>query len=110
MPAIMREVTVATLTTNPNLFQGSTFELMRNNVFVSIGVTAAATGTFITIVSGSDIVLEESPPPVLARYPVIPDEMYFSDVATLADRLVVSARNPTGGGVIHRALAQITNL
>lgn len=106
----MREVSVGIGATDPNLFQGSTFELMRNNVFVSIGVTAAATGSFITIVSGSDIVLEESPPPVLTRYPVIPDEMYFSDVATLADRLVVSARNPTAGAIIHRALAQITNL
>ena len=110
MPVILREVSVAAGATDPNLLTGSTFEFMRNNVFLSIGVTAAATGTFVTIVSGSDIVVEESPPPVLTRYPVIPDEMYFNDVATLADRLVVSARNPTGGAVIHRALVQLTNL
>ena len=110
MPVIMRETSVAAGATDPNLLTGSTFEFMRNNVFLSIGVTAAATGTFVTIISGSDIVVEESPPPVLTRYPVIPDEMYFNDVATLADRLVVSARNPTGGAVIHRSLVQVTNL
>lgn len=110
MPVIAREVSVAAGATNPNLLTGSTFEFMRGNVFISIGVTAAATGTFVTIVSGADIVLEESAPPVLTRYPVIPDEMYFNDVATLADRLVISARNPTGGAVIHRALVQLTNL
>ena len=110
MPVIMREVSVAAGATNPNVLTGSTFEFMRGNVYLSIGVTAAATGTFVTILSGSDIVLEESAPNVLTRYPVIPDEMYFNDVATLADRLVISVRNPTGGAVIHRAVVQITQL
>ena len=110
MPVIMREVSVAAGASNPNLLTGSTFEFMRGNVYLSIGITAAATGTFITIISGSDIVLEESAPNVLTRYPVIPDEMYFNDVATLADRLVISARNPTGGAVIHRLIVQVTNL
>lgn len=110
MPVIMRETSVAAGATDPNLLTGSTFEFMRNNVFLSIGIAAAATGTFVTIISGSDIVVEESPPPVLTRYPVIPDEMYFNDVATLADRLVISARNPTGGAVVHRSLVQVTNL
>ena len=110
MPVIMREVSVGIGATDPNLIAGSTFELMRGNVFLSIGVTAAAAGTFITIYSGSDLILEESPPNVLTRYPIIPDEMYFSDFATVVDRLVISARNPTAGAVIHRVLVQITNL
>lgn len=110
MPVIMREISVGAGVTDPNLLTGSTFEFMRGNVYLSIGVTAAATGTFVTIISGSDIILEDSAPPVLTRYPVIPDEMYFNDVATLADRLVISVRNPTGGAVVHRATVQITNL
>lgn len=110
MPVIMREVSVGIGATDPNLLAGSTFEFMRGNVYLSVGVTAAATGSFVTIISGSDIVVEESAPPVLTRYPVIPDEMYFNDVATLADRLVISARNPTGGAIIHRCVVQITNL
>jgi len=110
MPVIMREVSVAAGATNPNLLTGSTFEFMRGNVYLSVGITAAATGTFITVISGADIIVEESAPNVLTRYPVIPDEMYFNDVATLADRLVISARNPTGGAVIHRVIVQLTNL
>jgi len=110
MPVIQREVTVATLTTDPNLLTGSVFEFARGNILVSMGVTAAAAGTFVTLNSGSDVVAEEFPPAVLTRFPIIPDEMYYSDVATFGDRLVISARNPTGGGVIHRALVQITNL
>lgn len=110
MPLIMREVSVAAGALDPNLLTGSTFELQRGNVFLSIGVTAAVLGSFVTILSGSDIVLEESPPFVSATFPIIPDQMYANDVATLADRLVISARNPTAGAIVHRPLVQVTNL
>jgi hypothetical protein len=110
MPVIMRETSVGAGATEPNLLTGSAFEFMRGNVYLSAGVTAAATGSSVTITSGADIIVEDSAPPVLTRYPIIPDEMYFNDVATLADRLVITARNPTGGAIVHRALVQLTNL
>lgn len=110
MPVMQREVSVAAGATDPNLFTGSVFEFARGNILVSAGVTAAATGTFVTINSGSDVVLEESPPVVATRFPIIPDEMYYTDVAAVGDRLIAAARNPTAGAIIHRALAQITNL
>lgn len=110
MPVVLREVSVAAGASNPNLLTGSPYELARGNVLFSMGVTAAAAGTFCQIISGSDLVAEEFAPPVLTRYPIIPDEMYFSDFATLADRLTISARNPTGGAVIHRAAVQITGV
>lgn len=113
MPLIMREVSVGAGATDPNLLAGSTFEFVRGNVFISAGCVAAATGTFIQFLSGADIVLEESPPFVIAAagsFPIIPDHMYFNDVATIADRIVMSARNPTGGAVVHRPLLQLTNL
>lgn len=110
MPVIQRETSLGAGLSNANLLSGSTFEFMRGNVYISIGVTASATGTFITIVSGADIVVEESPPYVATVFPIIPDQMFYNDVATLADRLVISARNPTGGAVTLRCLVQITNL
>jgi hypothetical protein len=56
-------------------------------------------------------VLEESPVFVSAAdWPIIPDQMFFNDVATIADRLVLAARNPTGGNLTFRPLVQITNL
>lgn len=110
MPVIMREVSVAAGGTNENLLSGSAFEFLRGNSLVSIGVTAAATGTFATIQSGADIVAEEFAPPVLTRYPIIPDEMYFSDVGVGGDRLVVRVRNPTAGAVIHRVACQVSQI
>lgn len=108
MPVIFREVSVAAGGLNENIFSGSAFEFARQNQVVSMGVSAAATGTFCTFQSGGDIVAEEFAPPVLTRYPVIPDEMYFNDVQSVGDRNVLRVRNPTGGAVVHRAILQIS--
>ena len=110
MPVIMREVTVGAGAVNENILSGSAFEFARQNSLVSIGVAQSVTGTFATINSGADVVAEEFAPPILTRYPIIPDEMYFSDVAAAGDRLVVRVRNPTGGGIVIRVTCQVSPL
>lgn len=110
MPVIQKEISVGVGETVENALAGSAFEFLRQNAIVSIGVTAAATGTFVTVQSGADIVLEESPTRVLTTFPVIPDDMYYNDVGVQGDRLVVRLRNPTAGAIIMRVLVQVTNL
>lgn len=110
MPVIQKEISVAAGATVENALSGSAFEFLRSNAIVSLGITAAATGTFCTIQSGADIVLEESPTQVKTAFPVIPDDMYYNDVGVQGDRLVVRFRNPTGGAVIMRVIAQLTAL
>lgn len=108
MPVIMKETAVAAGATNDNVVSGSAFEFARSRQIVSIGVTASAAGGFITIQSGADVVLEESAPYVATVYPVIPDQMFFTDVMEPGDRLVIKARNPTAGALTFRTLVQIT--
>lgn len=110
MPAIQTEVSLGAGASNPNLFNGSAFEYARGRQLLSLGVTAAATGSFITIQSGADIILEESPPYVATLFPVVPDQMFYNDIMEPFDRLRVQARNPTGGAIIHRSLALLTPL
>lgn len=110
MPSIVREVSIAAGGQNDNLFSGSAYEFANRNRVASIGVTAAATGTFATLQSGADIVAEEFAPAVKTVMPVIPDDFYFNDVMQIGDRLVLRIRNPTGGAVIHRAIANLTDL
>ena len=110
MPVIQKEISVGVGATVENALSGSAFEFLRRNAVVSIGVTAAATGTFVTIQSGSDIVLEESPPFVLTNFPSIPDQMYYNDVGRAGDRLIVKLRNPTAGAIIMRVVVQVTDL
>lgn len=110
MPVIMRETSVAAGAVNENLLAGSAFEFARANSLVSIGINQSATGGFATIQSGGDVIAEEFMAPIATVYPVIPDGMYFSDVAAAGDRLVVRFRNPTGGALTVRLVCQVTPL
>lgn len=110
MPSIIRQVSVAANSVDPNLFNGSTFEYARQRSVLSFGVTQAATGNFSTLNVGSDVVVEEFEAPILTRYPIIPDEFYAQDVAEQGDRIVLAIRNSTGAAVINRAIVIITGV
>jgi hypothetical protein len=110
MPAIQTEVTVAANATNPNIFNGSAFEYSRGRQLLSLGVTAAATGTQVTITSGADVILEESATYIKTQFPIVPDEMFYNDIMEMFDRLRVQVRNTTGAGIIARAIALLTPL
>lgn len=107
-PMIMVETSIGAGVTNPNLYTGSAFEFARQRGVVSQGITAAATGSFANMQVGGRVLVEEFAPPVLTRYPIIPDEMYFTDVAEAGDRLVTRVQNPTGGAIVHRAVLQVS--
>lgn len=107
MPTIQRETSVAAGATNSNLFAGSAFEYPERNAAVSLGITAAATGTFVTVQAGGEVVLEESPPTVSGVMPVIPDDFSLNFAIAQGRRLILAVRNPTAGAVVHRAIAQL---
>lgn len=108
MPMIMVESSVAAGVTVNNLVSGSAFEFARVQSVVSVGMVQSATGGFGTIQAGSDIVAEEFSVPILTTYPIIPDNMYFTDVMQAGDRLVLRYRNPTAGALTARAVVQMT--
>ena len=110
MAVIQKEVSVAENSAVENLLSGSAFEFLRGNAVVSIGVTAAATGIVVNIQSGADIVLEESAAYIKTQFPIIPDEMFYTDVGVTGDRLVVRVRNTTGGAIVVRCIVQVTLL
>jgi len=110
MPVIQKEVSIAATSANDNILAGSSFEFLRSNSVVSIGIVGSATGLVANIQSGSDIVLEESPLAVKTTMPSIPDDMYYNDVGVAGDRLVIRVRNTTGGALTARAVVQITQI
>jgi hypothetical protein len=107
---MQKEVSIGANAVNENILSGSAFEFARANSLMVAGVTAAATGTFVTIQTGADIVLEESPAKVSTAFPIIPDEFYYADVAAAGDRLVIRVRNSTGGAIIVKCIVQLTNV
>ena len=110
MSVIQKEISVGIGLTVENALAGSAFEFLSSNSVVSIGVTAAATGAFVTIQSGPNIILEESPSYVQTTFPRIPDEMVYNEVGRQGDRLVVRLRNPTAGAIIMRVVVQVTRV
>jgi len=104
---IQKETIVAAGAVNDNLFSGSAFEYVRSPGVVSIGVCASATGGFVTIQAGPTLILEESPPTVKTTMPVVPDDFLYQAAVVPGDRLVLRARNPTGGALTFRAVAQV---
>jgi len=107
MPSIMAFVNLTTLTNNPNLYTGSAFEFARRRGIVSMGVTQSVIGGYALFNAGADVIVEEFEPPVLDRYPIIPDEMYFSDVVEAGDRLKLAIRNPSAGTIGFRSALQL---
>jgi len=108
MPAFLAETVVANATTNQNLLAGSAFEFARGPGIMSAGIGASATGLVVNIQSGVDIVAEAFACPILARYPIVPDEMYFTQGLRGGERIVVRAQNTTAGNLTSRLVAQFS--
>lgn len=107
MPVIQIETPVAAGAVNNNLVSGSAYEFARRRQVVSIGLVQSATGGFATIQAGADVIAEEFSPAIKTSFPIIPDEMYYTDVMEPGDRLVLRYRNPTAGAITVRAIVQI---
>jgi hypothetical protein len=107
---IQKETSVAAGGSNDNFLSGSAFEYLRAPAVVSIGVLASLTGAFYTVQIGPSILLEESPPAVGTAMPKVPDDFTLTGAGAPGDRLVVRGRNPTGGAIIFRVIAQITDV
>lgn len=122
MPVILNSVTIATATVNNNLVAGSAFEFARVQSVYSIGIFASLPSAFCTLQGGSDIIAEEFPVPIsgtaannpsgaamttTSQWPVIPDEMYFTDVLNPGDRLVIRVRNANAASNVLSFVVQI---
>lgn len=122
MPVILNAVTVAATSVNNNLVTGSAFEFARVQSVYSIGIFASLPSAFCTLQGGSDIIAEEFPVPIsgtaannpsgaamttTSQWPVIPDEMYFTDVLNPGDRLVMRLRNANAAANIIAFVVQI---
>jgi hypothetical protein len=110
LSVIQNQLLIAAAGSNNNLLAGSAFEFARERQLISIGVTASVAGGFIGLTVGADLVLEDTPPFVSAAYPIIPDHMFYNDVAMPGDRIVLRARNPSGAGITFSWLVQISQV
>jgi hypothetical protein len=105
---ILKSPSIAAGATNDNLISGSAFEFARGRGVVSIGICGAAAGLICNLQAGADIVAESFELPILARYPIVPDEFYFTDVVEVGDRIVERVQNTTAGALVARSITQLS--
>jgi len=89
------------------VLSGSAFEFAKGPSLISMALAAAATGLQVTVQSGGQSIVEESPPLVKTTGISTEDDMYYNFGAITGDRLVVRARNTTGAAINLTSLVQI---
>lgn len=97
--ATMQGVTsIAAGGSNSNVLAGLVDEFIKRPSRVRFYVVGDAAGELrATIVSGSDVLMQESPISRAARVPLVPDDLTVEDIAMPGERLTLAARN-TGAG------------
>ena len=98
MPTVQGSTSTAAGATTLNVLAGSIYEYLPYNAQLEFGLVAEAAGeSRVTVNSGSDTILEESPVSRANRVPIYPDDYPLIDVALAGERIVVRHRN-TGVG------------
>jgi hypothetical protein len=108
MPVIQRNPSIGAATRNSNILSGSAFEIAAQRAVVSMGIMQQTGGMTASFSAGADIIVEEFSPTIGSNYPIIPDEMYYTDVVEVLDRLVIPVANPTAGALTVWCVVQLT--
>lgn len=111
MPSILVQTTDAASGATVNPLQGSQYEYLPFNAYVEFAVYADAGDTWtLSVFSGSDVLMQNAPMPILATAtPIIyPDHFFLNDTALAGERLGVQAVNGTGAVASFRTLVRIT--
>jgi hypothetical protein len=110
MPVIsVRTALGASSTATP--LSGSQYEYLPFDAFVEFGIVADAVGVLATVISGSDVLMEEGPVilgsaiNVMPRYP---DDYLLNDDAVAGDRLSVRLRDTSAAARVVLTVCKIT--
>lgn len=111
MPSILKQTTGAAAGATIYPIQGNQYEYLPFDAYLEFAIYADTGDTWtVSVFSGSDILMQSSPMPILATAtPILyPDHYYLKDVAAAGERIGVEAVNGTGGVADFRCLVQIT--
>lgn len=100
MSCIYQSDSIAANTLNANIVSGNRFEFLDRDAYVSAGFSMSAAGLEVDVSLSARVIASRLVPVVKATSPVKPDDFIVSMAPGLAgDRLVIAARNTTGGAL-----------
>lgn len=109
MPVIQGTTSVAAGASNSNVLSGSVYEYLPYNALIEIGlVDDTQQEQRVSVLSGSDVLMEESPVSNGARMPLYPEDYVISDYAAAGDRIVIRTRNTGAAARVLRWAVKIS--
>lgn len=96
----MSKVTsVAANTTTANLLAGDKDEFLEEASVVNLAAVASAVGLRVTLIVGSEVVVDDMELAVGTTLPKMPEDMIAQAGAFPGDRITLRLRNTTGGAL-----------
>lgn len=99
MPTMQDSVSVAANSVSTNVLAGQLYEFVPNGTLVTLACTGSATGLRTTLIANIPV-LNDQAISLQNRFPIIPDDIIFSG-RVRSCRLVLTARNATGGALTY---------
>lgn len=93
-----------------NRLAGTLYEFMPVDAFVEFGLVAAAAGLNATVITGTDVLQNDSAISSANRFPVYPDDFTLNDAVAAGERMVLTFRNTTGAAILVTWSVKITPL
>lgn len=91
-----------------NILTGSIYEFLGEDSLVEFGLAASVVGLNATVISGTDVLMDDQEVSASNRFPVYPDDFTLNDIAGEGERLKVGWRNTTAAAITGFAAVKIT--
>lgn len=97
---IQTQVSIAANSVNDNVIAGNQFEFAPMRAIVEFGLVAAATGLELNVLIGARSIVTRMLPSTANRLPIYPDDYTLRAGVMPGERIIIQARNTTGGAVV----------
>lgn len=97
MPTMQDSVSVTANSVSSNVLSGQLYEFVNPGTPVTVSVTGSATGLRTTFICGVPLINDQAIN-LQNRFPLVPDDIIHQG-AVPGGRMVLSARNTTGGAL-----------
>lgn len=107
---IQTSTSIGANATNDNVLSGNQFEFSPITGVAEFGLNQSATGLELDVLIGSESVVTRMVPLIKTTAPIYPDDFTLRAGVMRGDRIVIRARNSTGGALTLLTTVRFTRL
>jgi len=110
MQVITVRQSIAANSLSLNLIAGQANEFLAGPSVVNLFAVAAVIGLRVIYQIGNEVFAQDQEVAAKAGFPVRPDDFFVNGVGGTGERIILQARNTTGGAIIVQALLEINRV